>query len=149
MGFTVIFNILCLMTWCLRNILIYNTLSQKFSNYRMHQNHLEDLLKYMLLGPTPTISDSVNLMYFDNLEFKGVLWCCCCSCCWWSRTTCWERCSKACSWKRDPWASRIDITWEQVRNSEAQPFPQFYLIRICILTRWFNKVHSLDDLYAY
>ena len=43
--------------WCLRSI----DLKQQFSNFSVHQNHLEGLLKFRFLGPTSRISDSVGL----------------------------------------------------------------------------------------
>ena len=38
----------------------HNDLGQMFSIFRVHQNHLEDILKLILLGPAPRISETVG-----------------------------------------------------------------------------------------
>lgn len=36
-------------------------LEQRFSHFREHQSHPEDLLQWVLLHPTPRVSDSIGL----------------------------------------------------------------------------------------
>lgn len=57
------------------------TLEPWFSNFKMHDNHLEGLLKHRWLGPTSRASDSVVLGWNPRVCISNnswVMWCCWC-----------------------------------------------------------------------